>query len=182
MPERKLLSYRKIAGYDLYATFPEEAWTLRDLTILDRPESPAMHDLHAYWTVKRGARCAPGRHEIDPLEIKSHLGTLFMLDVLEAGRDYRYRLIGTRIVEVSGRDATGSCFSDLYASQPEALNTVLRVFAPAVSEVRPVFASGQMFWLPERDFRRFEGGYFPLSTDGAEVDVLLCKMCFLGAQ
>lgn len=138
-----------------------------------------MHDVHAYWAVKRGERRAPSRRDIDPIEIKAHLGTLFMLDVLDEGLDYRYRLIGTRIVEVSGRDATGSRFSDLYSGQPEALDTVLRVFAPAISEIRPVFATGQMFWRPERDFRRFEGGYFPLSTDGAAVDVLLCKMCFL---
>ncbi len=138
-----------------------------------------MHDLHKYWAAKRGERRAPGRCDIDPIEIRAHLGTLFMLDVLDEGLDYRYRLIGTRIVEISGRDATGSRFSDLYASQPEALDKILRTFAPAISEISPVFATGQMLWRPERDFRRFEGGYFPLSTDGTAVDVLLCKMCFL---
>lgn len=158
---------------------PKKSCLLRALKILDRPENPSLLALHAYWDCKRGRRSAPRRCDIDPIEIRSHLGTLLLLDVLEEGRDYRYRLIGTDIVEASGRDVTGGRFSDLYAAQPEALDLVLRTFAPVVSEVRPVFAAGQMFWRPERDFRHFESGYFPLSTDGASVDLMLCKMCFL---
>ncbi|MBL8688079.1 MAG: PAS domain-containing protein [Rhodospirillaceae bacterium] len=152
---------------------------MRNLTIIERPESVSVRALHSYWASKRGDRRAPGRSDIDPIEIKSHLSTLFMLDVIDEGRDYHYRLIGTDIVEASGRDVTGARFSDLYATQPEALALVLRTFAPVVSEGRPVFAVGRMFWRPDRDFRHFEGGYFPLSTDGTSVDLMLCKMCFL---
>ncbi len=120
----------------------------------------------------------PLRRDIDPIELKGHLPSLFMLDVIEDGRDFRYRLVGTTIAAMSGRDVTGAKLSTLYHADPDALARIATLFGPVISERRPVFARGTVFWRPERDFRRFEAGYFPLSTDGETVDIILAEVRF----
>ena len=41
----------------------------------------------------------PLRKDIDPLELKDHLGSLNIIECLPERDDFRYRLIGTRIAE-----------------------------------------------------------------------------------
>jgi len=86
--------------------------------IVDEPGAPMLPDLVAYWDAKRAARLAPPRAAIDPLDIPKHLQHLFMLDVVDSGRDFRLRLIGTEIVRGLGRDSTGQYFSELFEDQP----------------------------------------------------------------
>ena len=151
---------------------------LSDVEILALPTDPSILALLAPWTEKRGKRAGPLRQAIDPIELKGHLPSLFMLDVLDDGRDFRYRLVGTTITAMSGRDVTGAKLSMLYASHPDALARIAVLLGPVMSERRPVFARGTVFWRPERDFRRFEAGYLPLSTDGDAVDIILAEIRF----
>ena len=146
--------------------------------IMPAPGHPSIRALLAYWTRKRRDRPFPLRGDIDPIELKDHLASLFMLDVIDGGRDYRYRLVGTALVGINARDATGFAFSTLYAGQPGALAAADRLLLPVVRERRPLFARGRMFWRPDRDYRRFEAGYFPVSGDGVAVDILLCEIRF----
>lgn len=157
---------------------PDHQQPLRDVEILARPADRSIQALLAYWTAKCGARAVPLRQDIDPIELKGHLPSLFMLDVVDEGRDFRYRLVGTTIVEMSGRDVTGAMLSTLYKSYPDAFAKAAALFGPVVTERRPVFARGTVFWRPERDFRRFEAGYFPVSSDGAAVDIILAEVRF----
>lgn len=151
---------------------------LGDIQVLAQPGDRSIQALHDYWMGKRGAHAVPMRQDVDPIELKDHLSSLFMLDVLDGGLDFRYRLVGTTIAEMSGRDVTGAKLSTLYHSHPDALAKIAKLFGPVISERRPVFARGTVFWLPERDFRRFEAGYFPLSTDGDAVDIILAEIRF----
>ena len=157
---------------------PSSVRLLSDLEILDRPNDQSIQALHDYWIEKKGAGSMLLRGSIDPLEIKSHLPLLFMLDVLEGGQDFSYRLIGTTTATMSGRDVTGATFGSLYAVRPGVMATLRSLFRPVIVERRPVFASGRVFWRPERDFRRFEGGYFPISGNGTEIDIILGEVQF----
>jgi hypothetical protein len=152
---------------------------LSDVEILAQPSDQSIRALLAYWMAKRGDRTVPLRQDIDPIALKDHLPSLFMLDVLDEGRDFRYRLVGTMIAAMSGRDVTGAKLRTLYEAYPDALAEIARLFGPVISERRPVFARGTVFWRPERDYRRFEAGYFPLSTGGETVDIILSEIRFL---
>ena len=74
----------------------------------------------AYWQKLRGARAWPLRADVRPEEIAGLLPYTYMLDVLDDGRDFRYRLLGTDIVANTVRDNTGECLSRLreQGSQP----------------------------------------------------------------
>jgi hypothetical protein len=146
-----------------------------DLEIIERPEVPLMQDLVAYWDRKRGDRLAPRRSDIDPTEIPTHLANLHMMDVLDGGADFRYRLIGTAIVEGLGRDNTGKRLSELYADRPEVLHKLVARFALVANERRPIFSRGRIWWLPDRSYRRFAGSSLPLSDDGVTVNIILSE-------
>jgi hypothetical protein len=146
-----------------------------DIEIIDEPSFVSIRDLMAYWQGKCAGRVMPRRADIDPVDIPSHLRDVFLLDVLDGGKDFRYRLIGTRIVAGMGRDATGRRITELYRRQPEAATALVQLFGKGVAEKRPVFVRGRIFWLPTRDVRLFEAGYLPLSEDGVTVNMVLAE-------
>jgi hypothetical protein len=156
----------------------DEASWLRDVQIVPEPRTAAIGRLAAYWEGLLGSAFAPPRRAVDPAALVPDLPHLFMLDVLRDGADYRYRLVGTEVVAFSGRDVTGKSFSELYGDRPEVFERVIALFGTVLSTRRPVYARGKVFWLAERKYREFEGGYFPLSRDGARIDIILCEVTF----
>lgn len=64
---------------------------------------------YRYWRALRGARIAPTRADIDPVEIpRTVLPDLMLTEVVRDGgtRRYRYRLVGSRIADLAGWDPT----------------------------------------------------------------------------
>jgi hypothetical protein len=66
--------------------------------------------LHAYWEKQRGTRPAPERADIDPVPIRHALGDIFML-AADFVDEHRYRLAGTRLCALFGRELKGESFS-----------------------------------------------------------------------
>jgi hypothetical protein len=64
-------------------------------------------DLYRYWDSKRAGRAIPARHDIDPAEMRHLLPHLSLVEATIEGR-FRYRLVGTRVVQDLGRDVTGT--------------------------------------------------------------------------
>jgi hypothetical protein len=58
----------------------------------------------------------PGSRQMDPVDLRPALGYVMLLDVVEGGRDFRYRLFGSTIGSVSGFDMTGKLLSEHPAS------------------------------------------------------------------
>lgn len=142
------------------------------------PESERIRGLAAYWQAKRGDRLAPRRADIDPAEIRAHMPTLMMVDVLADG-DYRYRLIGTALTEGRGRAATGQRLTELMADRPTAMRQMKERFDSVVAARAPVYARGEVYWETRADdLRMFECGYFPLSDDGETVNIILAELIF----
>jgi hypothetical protein len=53
---------------------------------------------------------------VDPVLLRPALGYINLLEPVDGGRDFRYRLYGSCIAEVTGDDLTGRRVSDLWAS------------------------------------------------------------------
>jgi len=69
--------------------------------------------LYAYWLEKSDGRQFPAKAEIDPVEFAYALGYVTLVDVELAPRRYRFRLDGSRLVELSGTDYTGRYLDEL---------------------------------------------------------------------
>lgn len=54
-----------------------------------------LHQLHAYWKSRCRDRQMPSRSDIDPIDVPTLLPCIFLVDVLNDPRDFRFRLAGT---------------------------------------------------------------------------------------
>lgn len=66
--------------------------------------------LRAYWLSKQREGALPRRQDIDPGEIRGLLPDLALVESIEAGRFFRFRLIGTSAERRLGGIATGRTF------------------------------------------------------------------------
>jgi hypothetical protein len=74
----------------------------------------ASRELYAYWEERRGERPAPERADIEPGAIRQALSDTFILE-LDAGNGHSFRLAGTRVCALFGRELKGESFIDLWA-------------------------------------------------------------------
>ena len=88
---------------------PEFVWA----PSVDRLSAAQLRFLVRYWSDLAGARAMPRAQEIDALEMRPALGYINLLDVIENGEDFRYRVFGSIIAAVAGYDMTGRTVSAL---------------------------------------------------------------------
>jgi hypothetical protein len=147
---------------------------------VDPPELACVQhrELKQYWDVKRKGRRCPSRADIDPLELPSHLGYLFLIDVLPGAQDYRFRLVGSAMTKRYGRDSTGKTICEAYeATAPEIGAWILDIFANVVTKQVPVVSEGRLT-VVDKHFVIARALQLPLSDDGANVNMILGEMRF----
>jgi hypothetical protein len=100
---------------------------------------PSIRNLFVYWDSLRGSRLAPDRSEIDPGEIRSCLPAVFILG-MDAQRRYPFRLAGTSVCALFGRELRDTAFSALWSPSGEVtirqlLRCVVEESAGAVTAI-----------------------------------------------
>ena len=69
--------------------------------------------VYDYWNRKRGDRLAPQRADINPTDIRHALSDTFML-AADFINQLRFRLAGTRVCALFGREIKGEAFAELW--------------------------------------------------------------------
>jgi len=123
----------------------------------------------------------PGRQHIDPLDFRSVISLVNLMDVDRSGRSprFRYRLVGEGQARNVGRELTGLYLEE--AVVPELLARVHDNMSKAVVTRQPVFDSFPIPH-PDRHFIVAQRMYFPLAADGETVDMLLVLHGYDAAQ
>jgi len=108
---------------------------------------PAARAYYNVWNEKRGSAAAPDRGDLDPEAVRDLLGDIFVLS-RDAGAGYPFRVAGTRVCALLGRDAKGLSFTDLFAHDSRGeLRDLLAIVAdetePAVAGVSAKDADGR---------------------------------------
>src|SRR5688572_6123690 len=93
---------------------PSFRWNPSDGNLFEAP----LKILHGWWRAQRAAGGIPPIDAADPSALSDALGYLMLLDVLDNGWDYRYRLYGTEIAKRAKRDYTGMRTSELQVVSP----------------------------------------------------------------
>ncbi len=133
---------------------------------IDEIPDRGIRDVFAYWLGKRAGKRIPLKSSIDPLEFQPDwLPNLFMYRV----EDSRFRciLVGTRIVQVFGRDETGMFLDEMLP--PEHATSRQRLFERAVRDRLPVFYVGPAL-TPDPKYPRVSRLLLPISSDGVAAD------------
>lgn len=79
--------------------------------------------IHAYWSGVRGERDVPDRRDIEPAALRQHLPDLFILEQV-SGSAPLFRLAGTRLCALFGRELRATAFDSLFA--PEVRDRIRR--------------------------------------------------------
>ena len=112
---------------------------------------PSTRQLFAYWNERRGLRSAPERADIEPGPIRRLLGDSFIL-WFEPSLDHPFRLAGTRVCAMFGRELKGEPFIHLWrAGDRSRVRDVLTIAADeaigAVAGVTAQSGDGASFEL-----------------------------------
>jgi len=135
---------------------------------------PILRQLFARWTDRRSEDRLPVRDDFDPLSIKECLGAVFLAVAEEETDDFRYTLIGTKIVQHVGVDNTGRLVSEVFGTPGLTLYRAVRDGA------RPVRVSGVVDWR-HQEHKAYEAVLMPLADDGRTVNRMIGGMVFFSA-
>jgi hypothetical protein len=138
----------------------------------DRIVQPILRRGFDYWQSKRRDGRLPARSAIDPTEIPSLLPHVELSEVIDGGADFRFRLVGTHLVDTDAVNPTGILFSRFF-EMPAYAAYMFRLYRHVVATGRPVW-SGSRIPMPLRGLDvATERLYLPLATDGRTVDMVL---------
>jgi hypothetical protein len=127
--------------------------------------------LFDYWLSAAGSRQMPARSDIDPQGVTKLLPHIGLIDVANGLEEARFRLAGTKLHDIYGREITGQKLGQVFSGGQSdywrrAHERILETGAPHHGVVRGP-AEGRdhivLFWLR-----------LPLSQDGLCVDRILC--------
>ena len=93
---------------------------------------PSSREFFAYWDGKRGGARAPDRSEIEPGAVRGLLGDIFVLSY-DGTSGYPFRVAGTRVCALLGRDLKDRSFSALFA--PDCRREIDDIIAVVAEEL-----------------------------------------------
>lgn len=118
--------------------------------------------LFQYWNRLRDGRAAPRRTEIEPADIKNLLADTFIIETDARGEPI-FRLAGTRLCAIFGRELKGFAFASLWAPKDQRVVArlmygALHTGSVAVIEMEGISRNGRHL--------RFEMIALPLESSG----------------
>ena len=133
--------------------------------------------LYAHWVNACGGGDMPKRMDIDPAQIKHELPYVYIAQVMrdEGAIWFRFRLMGTKLVETLKQEGTGRMLLDLQIGGWEVewrknLLQVTQIMLPVVDESTITTETGLKLDI--------EHLALPLSEDGVTVDRVLGSIDF----
>jgi hypothetical protein len=129
-------------------------------------------DLYSYWLGKRNRRIIPARRDMDPVELSKLLPFLYIID--KAAGEFRFRLIGTGVVQEYGRDLTGKPFNVHVGNSPETIAAAQAAHERVFANAQPVFAMGR-YKTAYGSIQNSSVLLLPLSDNGKQVNMFIAS-------
>lgn len=148
--------------------FPHDGPVPRDLSTAH----PKIRRCLDYWqAIRPSGGGLPARRDLDPIAVPHLLPHLWLLDVEDAPRRYRYRLVGGSMVDAGLGVKRGDYFDETVRS--EDLPGLLAIL-DRISEQRVIdWRRGPPALEHDRFVSRLERILMPLAADGDNVDIIL---------
>ncbi len=149
---------------------------ISDALRCDRMQSPIVRQAYTYWCGKKRGRALPARGDIDPVEMPRVLPNISLVERETPSGRYRYRLLGSALVEALGHDPTGRYLDEIY---PDFEHSESKRYRDQVFEMgKPSHRIGRPSLRFPTDFYTVERLYLPLAEDGRRVDMMLGVLVF----
>ncbi len=126
------------------------------LARLERESTPEKVQLMRYWLSLLEADL-PDYRRFDPLDIPNLLRDLAVVEVERPGPRFRFRLYGTRVADIRGKDLTGQYIGDPDVFTPDLNRIYRQSYVDVLETGRPLFSI-----VPYELDRRSVGNYHRL--------------------
>jgi hypothetical protein len=130
-----------------------------------------------YWKSRRKGEAIPARCEFDPLlEIPGLVRFMMLKDVQWEPLDFRYRLVGTGLLNHLTTDWTGKYMSEVEYQRPPS--TIWDYHQRVAESGEPLFIKPN-YVGPHKDYLFIESVMLPLAKDHRNVDMIMIFIDFL---
>lgn len=111
---------------------------------LEAPASRLAVALHELWLAKKPADDIPCRDDFgfEQLRERGLVESIFIVEPIDSGNDWRYRLVGSGLSHFFGRDVTSIPFRDLFV--PTEAETCIEISDRVARTRRPAFLRGRV--------------------------------------
>lgn len=141
-----------------------------DLT--DRFEGPNCIRVCAYWKRLLGHFSIARWDDVDLMDIHDVATHIAVKDAIDGGAEFRNRYWGTGLVASFGFEGSGKLLSEYY--KKEDAQEIVAMMSQALAADMPSRYYGRAIYVPDRNYKHFEMGIFPLAdADGAAMKLLL---------
>jgi len=140
----------------------------------DELQSGMLSGVHAAWRDTTAGRLAPKREEITPALLKTALPWIWMIDVVDRGADFRFRLAGDRVIQFMGRRYAGELLSS-FAEEP-FFQRMRHALLECLRRREPVAVGPMRSLMKGKEYLDLEVVVLPLSEDGSEITTLFGAM------
>ncbi len=142
----------------------------------ERIRHPELRRLYDYWNARRGGRRYPARLDTDPVELKFALGNVSLIEVVDDTPRFRWRLVGSLLVQRLGGDDMTNRMLDDYPN-PEYRDYLIGTYRDIVRRGQPRRSMNER--VIDGKPRQFEVIRLPLAEDGETINmILICSMYF----
>jgi hypothetical protein len=133
---------------------------------------PRAKRLYRYWrSIHPRPGLLPGRQHFDPVAVPELLPGISLLDVTHDPFRLRYRLCGTAVVGVIGREVTGRWLDEAHSDRDATADYIARC-RQLVREAAPSWSKAPPRLWRQSDVALVESLLLPLARDGRTVDML----------
>lgn len=126
--------------------------------------------MFVYWDKLRGKRLAPSRADVDPSDIPALLEYVSLVDVRSTEPHFVYRLLGTTVVRLLGKDLTGAEVGS--GVKTSEYDDVMQRYEIVSSGMQPLYHSDLM-QEEINDFTKVERLMLPLSDNRHAANMIL---------
>ncbi len=144
-----------------------------------RTGEAAIARVRDHWESKRQGRQMPARRDINPAELRDVLPMLQLYDLIDGGKAFRVRLLGTKITQALGEDPTAQTV--VRSADDRLTQRMFAVIDRVVKRKRPLIARAERTAVEKMSFAQVESIHLPLSEDGQNPDTLLAATVFIDA-
>lgn len=133
------------------------------------PANEEIIQAEAHWHKIRGHEPVPYRRSLDPLDFPTLLRFVELIEVLDGGRDFRYRLIGDEINRISRGYYAGRKVSEIPSQR--APSRIFALYAQTVRQRRPICV--RLPYVGDDPFiEEVEAITMPLTENGSAIATL----------
>lgn len=148
---------------------------LDGLDVIKFPERGDVHSglapLYDYWQSECAAAVPLPKDMIDPVRLPAKILPRFaIIEVLREPLDFRYRLLGTNLIQFFGRDSTGKRFSEIAYPEPHG-DRLKHYFSMIVNENAVVYRETKADWA-NRDYLTIASMFLPGTSNGERTDYI----------